>query len=305
MEVTQRGRNGPRSGRLLRSFATIVAAVTLIQPSTVAGQQGASGEASGEVTCPDPLDILVERKLASRFEMKPGDLVSIGPGPGAPGCPGTVSGVYEPAADPSELARERPRIALHLDDLGRLSGRIDEVDRFSVRLHHPALARDVADRIGTLMPGTRVVGAEAVAARASTTFEVVRRFHRAIGLITITAGGVFLACIMTLKVQERRAQVAALRLVGISRRTLLAWLMLEAALVSAIGGVLGIGIGRLASRLINEFYQRAYQTTLEFSIVTGETSRLGLVLAIVLGLVAGGVGAVRLLQVNALEEVGR
>jgi putative ABC transport system permease protein len=194
---------------------------------------------------------------------------------------------------------------MHLPDLARLASREDEVDRFSVLLRDPGDADAVAARIGALMPGTRALGGEEVAARASTTFEVVRRFHRAIGLITITAGGVFLACIMTLKVQERRSQVAALRLVGISNRTLLSWLMLEAALVSAIGGLLGIGIGRLASTTINAWYQRAYATSLEFSIVTGETIAIGLVLAVVLGLVAGGVGAVRLLQVDALEEVGR
>jgi putative ABC transport system permease protein len=110
---------------------------------------------------------------------------------------------------------------------------------------------------------------------------------------------------MTLKVQERRSQVAALRLVGVSRKTLLSWLILEAALVSVFGGILGIGIGSLASRLINGFYQRAYQTTLEFSIVTTETVWIGLVLAVSLGLIAGAVGAVRLLQVDALAEVGR
>jgi putative ABC transport system permease protein len=106
-------------------------------------------------------------------------------------------------------------------------------------------------------------------------------------------------------VQERRSQVAALRLVGISNRTLLSWLMLEAALVSALGGVLGIAIGHAASGVINAYYQRVYATTLEFSLVTGETIAIGLALAVVLGLVAGAVGSVRLLQVDALEEVGR
>ena len=231
--------------------------------------------------------------------------MGVGAGPDSEGCSAIVAGVYEPEADPSELARDRQRIILHLPDLADLADREDEVDRFSVLLTDPGEADAVAARIGALMPGTRALGGEAVAARASTTFEVVRRFHRAIGLITITAGGVFLACIMTLKVQERRSQVAALRLVGISNRTLLSWLMLEAALVSAIGGLLGIGIRRLASATINAWYQRVYATTLEFSIVTRETIAIGLVLAIVLGLVAGGVGAVRLLQVDALEEVGR
>lgn len=285
-------------GRLLKLLALAVC-LAAVSPEALA-QPAAESSA-----CPRPLSILMERALAHRFDLSPGDSVAVGSERGAPGCPAEIAGVYEPDADPAELARERPRIVLRLGDLARLSGRVDEVDRFSVRLRDPARASEVAERLGALMPGTRVLRAEVVAARASTTFEVVQRFHRAIGLITITAGGVFLACIMTLKVQERRAQVAALRLVGISRRTLLTWLMFEAALVSTLGGMIGVGIGRLASKLINEFYQRAYQTSLEFSIVTEDTVRLGLALAVVLGLVAGAVGALRLLQVDALEEVGR
>lgn len=265
--------------------------------------------------------MLVERRLAERFSLAVGDTLALA-GPLSPlRCLAVVAGVYEPEADPSELARERPRVIMHLPDVALLAGREDEVDRFSVRLRTvPADADTVGEsglagdelpsgtlrrRLESLLPGTRVLGASAVADRASTTFEVVRRFHRAIGLITITAGGVFLACIMTLKVQERRTQVAALRLVGVSRRTLLAWLMLEAAFVSAAGGAMGVGIGHLASAIINAYYQSAYETTLAFSIVTPDTVRTGLVLAVVLGLVAGGVAALRLLQVDALEEVGR
>lgn len=277
----------------------------LALPTMVVGQAVERESFPSPAECPEPLELLVERRLADLHDLEAGSRLRVGVLPDAEGCAAIVAGVYEPEADPSELARDRPRIVMHLPDLADLAGREDEVDRFSVLLREPGEADAVAARIGALMPGTRALGGEAVAARASTTFEVVRRFHRAIGLITITAGGVFLACIMTLKVQERRSQVAALRLVGISNRTLLSWLMLEAALVSAIGGLLGIGIGRLASSTINAWYQRAYATTLEFSIVTGETITIGLVLAIVLGLIAGGVGAVRLLQVDALEEVGR
>jgi putative ABC transport system permease protein len=261
--------------------------------------------APGTSTCPEGLELLVERRLAEQLALAPGSAVRIADAPEREGCPARIAGVYEPEADPSELARDRWRVILHLPDLARFADREDEVDRFSVLLTDREEASELATRIDALMPGTRALRGEEVAARASTTFEVVRRFHRAIGLITITAGGVFLACIMTLKVQERRSQVAALRLVGISSRTLLSWLMVEAALVSTIGGLLGIAIGRVASATINSWYQRAYDTTLEFSLVTAETVAIGLALAIVLGLIAGGVGAVRLLQVNALEEVGR
>ena len=77
------------------------------------------------------------------------------------------------------------------------------------------------------------------------------------------------------------------------------------AIAHHLFGVLGIAIGRAASGVINAYYQRVYATTLDFSIVTGETIAIGLALAVVLGLIAGGVGSVRLLQVDALEEVGR
>jgi putative ABC transport system permease protein len=281
----------------------VLLAVFLVSP--LAGADRLWAQDAGPLPCKATTSILVERSLAAEYGLIPGDSVAVGSDPAGRGCRVAIAGAYEPDADPSELARERPRIIMHLPEVAAIAGRQDEVDRFSIRLRDPARADDVAEGLVALMPGTRILRAEVVAARASTTFEVVRRFHRAIGIITITAGGVFLACIMTLKVQERRSQVAALRLVGVSRATLLSWLILEAALVSVFGGILGIGIGSLASHLINGFYQRAYQTTLEFSIVTTETVWIGLVLAVSLGLIAGAVGAVRLLQVDALTEVGR
>jgi len=256
-------------------------------------------------SCPQDLEILVERPFAARASLAPGDRVLLGARPDDEPCEAVVAGVFEPRADPASLTRERPRVLLQLPQLARLAGRGDVADRFSIRLAPDADAAAVARRLGAPMPGAQVLPAREVADRASTTFEVVRRFHRAIGIITITAGGVFLACIMTLKVQERRTQVAALRLIGVSGRTLLAWLMAEAALVSALGGVAGIGLGHLAASAINAWYRRVYDTTLAFALVTRETVLIGLALAVVLGLAAGLVAALRLTSVDALEEVGR
>jgi putative ABC transport system permease protein len=267
---------------------------------------GAGREAGTEARdCPEDLEVLVERSLAARASLAPSDRVLVGARPDAAPCEAVVAGVFEPRADPASLTRERPRVLLQLPELARLTGRGDVADRFSVRLAPGTDPVAVARRLAAPMPGAQVLAAREVADRASTTFEVVRRFHRAIGIITITAGGVFLACIMTLKVQERRTQVAALRLIGVSDRTLLAWLMTEAALVSALGGVAGIGLGHLAASAINAWYRRVYDTSLAFALVTRETVLIGLALALVLGLAAGLVAALRLTSVDALEEVGR
>jgi putative ABC transport system permease protein len=290
---------------LLAGFAVRSAGLAALADAPQEGPGPARGLASETTVCPGGLEILVERALASRLTLAPLDHVRLGARPDGSPCEAVVAGVFEPRADPASLTRERPRVLLQLPELARLARRGDVADRFSVRLAPGADPPSVARRLGAPMPGAQVLPAREVADRASTTFEVVRRFHRAIGIITITAGGVFLACIMTLKVQERRTQVAALRLIGVSGRTLLAWLMTEAALVSALGGAAGIGLGHLAATAINAWYRRVYDTTLAFALVTRETVLIGLALALVLGLAAGLVAALRLTSVDALEEVGR
>lgn len=256
-------------------------------------------------SCPADLRIAVAAPFAREQGLSPGDEVRIRAAPEEAGCAATVTGLFRPRPDPSRLTVERPRVLFHLPQLARLSGREGEVDRYSVALAPGADRDSVRAAISGLLPGTRVLPTQEVAEETSTTFEVVRRFHRAIGLITLTAGSVFLCCIMILKVQERRTEVAALRLVGVSRGTLLGWVAAEAAMVSVLGAAGGIGLGHLASDVINRFYRNAYDTTLLFSLVTPDTVWLVTALAVVLGLGAGLAAGLHLLSRDPLEEVGR
>lgn len=255
--------------------------------------------------CPEPLEVLVEVSFARDRGLRPGDSVGVRPTPGADPCPARVAGLHRPRPDPARLARDRPRVLFHLPDLARLAGREREVDRFSVALRPGVDPDSTAAELEAMLPGTRVVTSARLAEESSTTFRVVERFHRAIGLVTLVAGAVFLACIMTLKVQERRTEVAALRLAGISRRTLLGWIMAEAALVSLLGGGLGVALGHLASGTINRVYRAVYETSLTFSLVTPATVRGVLLLAVALGLAAGLAAGLHLLSLDPLEEVGR
>ena len=68
-------------------------------------------------------------------------------------------------------------------------------------------------------------------------------FSRAIAVITIVASAIFLLCIMLLKVEERRRDVAALRLMGISRATVMRAVVIEAALLALVGSALGVEVG--------------------------------------------------------------
>ena len=282
----------------------LVAALLLASTGFAVPRDGVpptGAEAQGQSACPEDLQVLIERPYAVRAGIETGSTVRLRAAPGAEPCPALVAGLFEPRADPSQLLGTRPRVLFHLPHLQALAGREGEVDYFTVQLRPGVDADGAARDLEPLLVGTRVHSAAEVAERASTTFRVVSRFHAAIAGITLVAGGVFLACIMVLKVQERRTAVAAARLAGIPRRILMGWTVAEAALLSALGGVAGLGVGFAASAIVNAYYQRVYETTLEFSIVTGEMVVQGLVLAVVLGMGAGLVAAARLFAADPLE----
>ena len=293
----------------------MVAALVLLLPATGKAQASAASRPDRGVpeaaepapdgpSCPDgAVSVALTEELAGRAGVRPGSRLRVATEAGAEGCPAAVAAVFRPRADPSGLTRARPRVVLHLPQLARLLGRPDRVDRFSVLLRPGVAPGAVTSELRSLMPGTRVLATAEVVRESSTTFEVVRRFHRAIGLITVAAGGIFLACIMTLKIRERRVPVATLRLLGVSRRTLLAWLIAEAALIAVLGGLLGIGLGRAAAAVINRYYQGAYETSLTFALVTPGTVWAALGLAVGLGLAAGLAAALPLLSRDPLEDV--
>jgi putative ABC transport system permease protein len=157
--------------------------------------------------------------------------------------------------------------------------------------------------------GFRAYDSRAIAVETSKTFLVVSRFHRAIGVITIVASAVFLLCIMllkvVLKVDERRRDVAALRLMGISSATVLKSILLEATLLAAAGSAMGVAIGWLASMAVNAHYQGVYRTPLIFALVTPDIVWFAVALSLVLGVAAGYLAARRLTRVRPLTLFGR
>jgi putative ABC transport system permease protein len=106
-------------------------------------------------------------------------------------------------------------------------------------------------------------------------------------------------------VDERRRDVAALRLMGISARTIVRSVVLESALIAALGSAAGVALGSAVSWVVNWHYQRAYRTPLTFSLVTVEIVLLAVGLSIVLGVGAGWLAAQRLVRRPPLSLFGR
>jgi len=248
-----------------------------------------------------PRSIAIDERLAADAHIAIGDRLVIAPAPGAPGDSVIVTAITRRSADPSEVARAEYRAVMHLDELQSLVGYGDRVDRFAVATRGGASTDSAIRHINDAAFGFQAFRSRDIAVETSRTFLVVSRFHRAIGVITIVASAIFLLCIMLLKVDERRRDVAALRLMGISARSIVRSVMVEAALVAVVGSAVGVALGWVAAQVINWHYRGVYRTPLAFALVTPGIVLLAVALSLVLGLAAGLLAAERLVRVPALE----
>lgn len=246
------------------------------------------------------LEVAVDQRTAVEFGLAVGDTIRVGTAAGAVTMPALLTAIYRAPDDPATLMRRERHVRLHVGDLAALLGAPDRVDRWGVVLEPGSDPREAAAALNAGAFGYLAAPSAEIAAESSRTFEVVRRFHRAIAVIAVAAGAVFLLCIMLLKVDERRLDTAVLRFVGVSRRTIVAVITMEAALLALLGSAAGVLIARVAAAVTNAYYRRAFDTELVFAIVTPGVVAFAVGLSVLLGIGAGLIAAVRLAGANPL-----
>ena len=258
--------------------------------------------------------VAIDARMAADLEIGIGSTLRLSSTPDGLQDTVVVAAIFEPRADPAEISRTAYRIRLHLDHLQRLTGSDDRVDRFALKVKTDRKLRSIASaalvdsaiaRVNHVAFGFRAYRSSDIAVQSSRTFLVVERFHRAIGVITVVASAVFLLCLLLLTVEERRRQIAALRLMGISSTTIVRGIVFEAALVSFLGSMIGVGVGWIASALVNWHYQAVYRTPLVFALITPQIVAFAAVLSLCLGTIAGAIAAWRLVRQPPLKLLGR
>jgi ABC-type lipoprotein release transport system permease subunit len=253
------------------------------------------------------IDVAVGDRTARALGVTAGDVIELAPTAAGPWRRVRVSHLYRPLLYPTEVADRDADVRLHLTDLQGLTGGgdRDEVDSIVVRLRNPSQAPRVAAGLTAMGLGVHAYTSVDLARRNSSSFEVVARFHRAIGAVAVLAGSVFLVTIMTLRGEEMRREVGMMRLMGVGTRTVAATVLLVATAVATAGSLAGAGLAYLLSFAINAYYRRLFDTDIVFSRVTwGLVADAG-ALSVVLGVAAGALTAWRLLRRRPLDQIGR
>jgi len=271
---------------------------------------GGAALAQAPVANTAPAPILLSRQAAARAQVRVGDEVTLAADPaGRTGRTFRVVGIYEPTPDPMRFTAQRHEARLHLGDLASLMASsdedqaIDSVDAINVRLVNPSDPRAFTEDVRTRVPGLDI--RSTLRPPDNDPFAVLDRFHLAISLVTVAGSTAFLLALMIIRAEERRETVGAMRLLGISRRTLLVEVALEGLLIAAAGALFGALLAFGAERIVNRVFQARYDTTLVFLRVTRSIALRSLALAVPLGVAAGIAASWTLLRRDILSLVGR
>jgi len=245
--------------------------------------------------------VLISRQLLRNAHLAVGDVVLLSADrAGAQGARFRIAGVYEPTPDPMKYNVERLEARLHLPDLIRLTANpadpqsAESVNVVNVRLANPADADSFATEVARRTVG--LVARPTARAADGDLFTVLERFHIAIAAVTMVGSTAFLLALMVIRAEERRDMVGMLRLIGVSRRSIVLEILVEGVLVAIAGAIFGVLLAAAAQYGINRFFQARYDTTLVFVRVTGSIVVRCLVIALPVGVVTGAAAAWTLLR---------
>jgi putative ABC transport system permease protein len=141
-------------------------------------------------------------------------------------------------------------VAGTLDDVGRLCGEPhnDTAEMFMVRSTPQTGAPGAAAAIRAAHPDLYVVTNEELVERfGRVEFSYFRQISTVLAIVTLFFGFLLIAVLLTVSVNQRLAEIAALRAVGLTRARVIAGVFCESAMLVGIGGLLALPLGAALS----------------------------------------------------------
>lgn len=176
-----------------------------------------------------------------------------------------------------------------------------DVDSYQFLFIVPEDIRDtekIAEGIKDASDKLDAITATDIARQASQMINQIRFFTIGIGAIAAFVGGLGVMNTMIMAVVERRREIGVLKAIGATNRTVLVQFLQESAIISLIGGFIGVLLGLGAAVVIN-----MYSGFVISAVVTAELAAGGLVFALALGLLGGFYPAWKASQLDPVEAL--
>jgi putative ABC transport system permease protein len=146
-------------------------------------------------------------------------------------------------------AEERP-VAVPLGALGELTGREDRASFLMLRLRDGLDPDSAVANLRGRFPGVGLASVGELLERAREQLSYFRQLAYILGTVSLIVTLLLVGTVTAVSVSDRYGTIAALRAMGISRRTILLGLGLETLLLCAAGTLLGLGLGLAAAEYL-------------------------------------------------------
>ena len=134
-------------------------------------------------------------------------------------------------------------------------------------------------------------------ATATNVTGTLTLFLGAIAAISLLVGGIGIMNIMLVSVTERTREIGLRKAIGAARSDVLLQFLIEAMILSLIGGLVGVGLGALASRLIGPALNVPTTVTPQsIALAVGFSGMVGIVFGIYPALRASGLNPIEALR---------
>jgi putative ABC transport system permease protein len=224
------------------------------------------------------------------------------------GRPFAVVGILEPTLTAPDVTVYVPFATgqqLAYEDLPQvLRDKVRAEDLATEFIVYPRAGADdaaIAGAIEATLPDVTAMTGDDYDTSVGSSVSIFNSIIIGIGLVSLIVGGLSVINTMAMSVAERTREIGIKRAIGASRRRIIRELMVEAGVIGAIGGTLGVALGALVVVLVNEATRSS--GTVLFQMTVG-TALFAFTFSTVLGVIAGIVpawSAARLDPVTALR----
>jgi len=219
----------------------------------------------------DAYDVVLGELLADKLDAKVGDTVFY------KDFDFTVKGIIEKMGDTSTDYG----FIVPLDIAKEITDRED----YSLLMVLPENIDDVGDvakNINDNFDNLNAITTEQFAKQVSNIIDQIRFFTIGIAGISAVVGGLGVTNTMIMSVMERRKEIGILKAIGATRGFIIKQILVESAILSLIGGLLGIGLGQIGS-----FSIKFISEGLAFAQTTPQLIANALAFSLVLGIIGG------------------
>ena len=205
----------------------------------------------------------------------------------------TIKGIYEEFGDPGLDSG----VIIPLD----VAQDLFETDMYSAVIVYPEdidEVQELADSIEDSVEGVSAFTTAEFAKQIGQIVDQIGFFTIGIAAISAIVGGLGVMNTMIMSVMERRREIGVLKAIGATNSYILKMILIESALISLIGGLLGLGVGFIASKGLG--FATGGQAE---GIVTPRLALYSLAFALFLGIVGGLYPARRASKLSPVEAL--